>query len=273
MIGQLWKRTIAAADKAGPFIMTNRGPFNFFTHEPLDRDWLNPIAYALATTNRFRGLFSWAGHTLEGVEAAQQHYPVMKHWYSVAEHCVKGMELVAHVSEQHGYNPFGPGDWNRRQDSRLRLLWLLHDAPEAFIGDFPNPLKQTLQIVDGRGRNQGSIQDLENDINARLHEGLCLPVATPTEKRVIKDVDRIMFWCEVALLYGMDVMEAVVTGNYGLRNDSEEAVEIRRVTEASLRMFHGDRREWGWNPEKSARVWEASVRRALKTVALSNDSE
>jgi 5'-nucleotidase len=70
---------------------------------------LGDIAHALARINRF------LGHT---------DYP-----YSVAEHSVRVMMAV---------------ETEEPQDRDLHLAALLHDAHEAYVGDWPTPIKRTM---------------------------------------------------------------------------------------------------------------------------------
>lgn len=78
------------------------------------------IAWSLAHTCRFRG------HC--------------KRFYSVAEHCVRGLDYVPQA---------------------VALPWLLHDAAEAYLMDTPSPLKRHLWIMRNQDIDPWPIEDLE----------------------------------------------------------------------------------------------------------------
>ena len=84
------------------------------TYSGLVFDFINPaeadvsitdIAHSLALINRFNG------HT--------------RRPYSVAEHCVRGSQLI---------------------DQKCAFHFLMHDAAEAYVGDVAAPLKQLLEL-------------------------------------------------------------------------------------------------------------------------------
>lgn len=86
---------------------------------------IDEIAQALSNTCRF------GGHV---------------EFYSVAEHCCR----VATLLRLQGFS------------ERVQLIGLLHDAIEAYIGDIPRPIKQTMTL------NDESILDLEKGMEYAL---------------------------------------------------------------------------------------------------------
>lgn len=92
--------------RIGDWIQTRSGvQFHPFDARPEDFR-IEDIAHALSYCCRF------AGHVSE--------------FYSVAEHSVRVSSLIQHWGDP----------------AEVQLAGLLHDAAEAYIGDFPRPLKQ-----------------------------------------------------------------------------------------------------------------------------------
>lgn len=123
-----------------------------------DDVFIEDIAYSLARTYRFNG------HTRRPI--------------CVAEHSLR-VESILHGQ---GATP------------RIRLLGLLHDATEAYVGDIPAPAKAML------GPN---IRHLENRLFLRIWRSLVEPDAGP-ETAFLPDVvhaaDREAFYLEAAAL-------------------------------------------------------------------------
>lgn len=90
--------------------------------------------------------------------------------YSVAQHCVEGLAIC-------------PSD--------LELLWLLHDAAEAYTKDIPTYMKNIFP----------ELRKFEYHIHAVILEAL--EVAAPTDEQLlkIKRVDEIMFSTELRDLH------------------------------------------------------------------------
>lgn len=106
---------MAAVERIGAWQQTFTGRM-FWAQDPRPEDvFIEDIARALAMQCRF------AGHC--------------KDFYSVAQHCVLVSELVEKSMRQ-----TFTVEWLIRKRA---LAALLHDAPEAYIGDLVRPLKHT----------------------------------------------------------------------------------------------------------------------------------
>ena len=90
-----------------------------------------------------------------------------RHFYSVGQHSINCLK----VSDVFGY------------DEKLKIYTLLHDASEAYICDIPSPLKRLLPEYK---KYEISLQDA-------IYERFNLEKITPTDKRLVKQVDNIMF--------------------------------------------------------------------------------
>jgi len=120
-----------------------------------DQVKIDDIAYSLAGQCRFNG------HC--------------RQWYSVAEHSV-------HVSEclrRHGAQP------------RLRLLGLLHDAAEAYIGDVVSPVKALLVPA---------FRELENQVHGAILEALRIMYPSWWEQSRIGRADQMLLATEAFYL-------------------------------------------------------------------------
>lgn len=93
--------------------------------------------------------------------------------YSVAEHCL-------HVAAQL-YRTYG--------DRLLALLGLLHDAPEAYLGDVVGPLKALLT----------EYQSIEGNLSRVVEQRFHLPFFSLEDPRV-KDVDKAIVPWEMAMI-------------------------------------------------------------------------
>lgn len=96
-------------------------------------------------------------------------------FYSVAQHCVQGLA------------------WIPESDRRLRLLWLLHDAPEALgFVDVPRPVKQHPSMQ--------AYREAEERLQMAVWRQLGGITPTVTEIDAIKDLDDRMLAKEQAML-------------------------------------------------------------------------
>ncbi len=124
---------------------------------------IEDIAHALSTINRYTGHARWP--------------------YSVAQHSLMVAEIVAATS---------PG---------LGLAALLHDAEEAYIGDWSSPLKA---LVVERSNLQGysSIPALvDRAVGCAIHGRFGVRL-TPEDRRLIKHADLVALATEKRDLFG-----------------------------------------------------------------------
>jgi 5'-deoxynucleotidase YfbR-like HD superfamily hydrolase len=131
---------------------------------PLDIE-IEDIAHGLARVAR------WNGQT-KG-----------EHAFSVAQHCV----LVERITT----------DLNPRLTREVRLMALLHDAPEYVIGDLISPFKVAIGI---------DYKALENRLQSVIHVRFGLPNRIPaTLTRLFKKADLISAYYEATQLAGFEV--------------------------------------------------------------------
>jgi 5'-deoxynucleotidase YfbR-like HD superfamily hydrolase len=134
---------------------------------PLDIE-IEDIAHGLARVAR------WNGQT-KGAHA-----------FSVAQHCV----LVERLTQ----------DLNPRITREVRLMALLHDAPEYVVGDLISPFKSAI------GANY---KDLELKLQAAIHLRFNLPAKVPAALAVLfKKADRLSAFYEATQLAGFEDGEA-----------------------------------------------------------------
>ena len=113
-------------------------------------------------------------------------------WYSVAEHTCRMCYLMAH---------------DGHEQAMLRHA-LLHDAAEAYIGDVPTPLKQTLvagkaqgtdvlRLADHTGPVEWhSFSEIENKVREAIYEAMGIEAPTADERVTLSKYDRIMLATE-----------------------------------------------------------------------------
>lgn len=147
------------------WLQTASGKAFDLTHpDPLLVDFQNDVAPALAKLARF------TGHTLGDVG------------YSVAQHCVLGAESLFDATSSH----------------RLAMLFLLHDAHEAYCGDIPTPVAATLaEMVPETKR---AIAYLKHSIDLAIFEAADVAMPTEDEQTVIKRHDTAMMNAERRVL-------------------------------------------------------------------------
>jgi hypothetical protein len=117
---------------------------------------IEDIAHALSNICRYNGHCAWH--------------------YSVAQHSVYVAEIV-HAT-----------------DPRMALVGLLHDAAEAYIGDWSSPLKQVFRRI------AVAVLGLEHDIERAIGERYGVDLVT--RNRLIKQADLITLADEKAALFG-----------------------------------------------------------------------
>ena len=134
---------------------------------PLDIE-IEDIAHGLARVAR------WNGQTKGD------------HAFSVAQHCVLVEQIFAHC--------------NDRPSKQLRLVALLHDAPEYVIGDMISPFKAALGL---------NYKAFEHRLMAAIHIRFGLPPKASDETEVfIKQADKMAAYLEATQLAGFSIPEA-----------------------------------------------------------------
>lgn len=205
-----------------PFIGTPQGRFYFMDRESLDAIDLELIARSLSRTARYRGM--------------------TPRFYSVAEHSLHGAEVLQRASDAElallGVQAQDWGWFGPRERLRAQLLFLLHDAPEAYVGDIPEPLKRQLRGLTGLTADV-PVQTLENDINARIHRALSIPAASGWERGVIKAIDQAMFQWEYRHFFGRTALDEVMASGFGVGDTSlhqRVAETVHRHVEGTVEM-------------------------------------
>jgi uncharacterized protein len=134
---------------------------------PLDIE-IEDIAHGLARVAR------WNGQTKGD------------HAFSVAQHCVLVEQIFSHC--------------NDKPSKQLRLVALLHDAPEYVIGDMISPFKAALGV---------DYKAFEHRLMAAIHIRFGLPPkATDETEALIKQADKMAAYLEATQLAGFSIPEA-----------------------------------------------------------------
>ena len=134
---------------------------------PLDIE-IEDIAHGLARVAR------WNGQTKGD------------HAFSVAQHCVLVEQIFTHCNE--------------RPSKQLRLVALLHDAPEYVIGDMISPFKAALGF---------NYKAFEHRLMAAIHIRFGLPPKASDEtEALIKQADKMAAYLEATQLAGFTIPEA-----------------------------------------------------------------
>ena len=118
-------------------------------------------------------------HSLSLICRANGHF---SEFYSVARHCLN----CAREAEARGMG------------ARMRLLCLLHDATEAYIGDMTRPLKRRLP----------DYCSCEQRLHERILERFGIPGETGGEEAAVRDIDDCMLYHEFLLYNGDRLYDA-----------------------------------------------------------------
>ena len=164
------RRTSSSRTKAAPRVwqrMLSGRRLDLLDPSPMDVE-IEDIAHGLARVAR------WNGQTT-GAYA-----------FSVAQHSVVVERLV--------------GELKPAVTPSMRLMALLHDAPEYVVGDMISPFK----AVIGSG-----YKSVEARLERAIHLRFGLPATTPPAlKKVIKKADLVCAWYEATQLAGFEPHEA-----------------------------------------------------------------
>ncbi|MCO7727336.1 hypothetical protein NJB93_12105 [Brucella intermedia] len=150
--------------------------------------------------------------------------------YSVAQHCVMGADALA----------------NETGDTTLCAYFLLHDAHEAFIGEWPRPA--VLFLADALYRMHDIpmhfVRDAVEAVKARIDQTIYrkagLPPVVPYG---VKEMDERMLRAETALLFG----------NNGVKNLAGRELPMPKLTGAIK----------PWAPMKAEEAWLDRLSRYL----------
>ena len=112
-------------------------------------------------------------HSLSYLCRANGHF---NRFFSVARHCVN----CVREAEARGYG------------ARVRLLCLLHDATEAYIGDMTRPLKRRLPFYC----------ECEEQLHDMILERFAIPRESEAELRLVREIDDCMLYHEFLLFNG-----------------------------------------------------------------------
>jgi uncharacterized protein len=140
--------------------------------KPADIDIMGDILPALASIARFDGACA----------------PRLGRPWTVLDHSVIGADLLS----QSPHNP--------ARGHRLPLLFLLHDAHEAYIGDITTPVAQAIEAqanrafpgVGGYGAGYAArvgLGDLKFAWDAAIHAALGVAMPDQAEKRILREHD------------------------------------------------------------------------------------
>lgn len=153
-------------NRAWQRMLSGRG-LDLLDPSPLDIE-IEDIAHGLARVAR------WNGQT-KGAHA-----------FSVAQHCMLVERVVSELSP--------------RADRSIKLMALLHDAPEYVVGDLISPFKAAVGL---------DYKDFELRLLSAIHLRFGLPAKTPAETaKLIKKADHIAAYFEATQLAGFVREEA-----------------------------------------------------------------
>lgn len=146
---------------AANFIKVRSGRRFYYATPQEDSFRISDIAHAASNLCRFNG------HT--------------RKFFSVAQHSIECAYLAYDLADQ-------------ASKERAALACLLHDAHEAYIGDFPTPFKSEFIAA---------FEQAENRVIGALHGALGITELMAEQDSIVKSIDRLMLFSD-ALRWGMD---------------------------------------------------------------------
>ncbi len=151
-------------------------------------------------------------HSLSMICRANGHF---REFFSVARHCIN----CTKEAEMRGYS------------ARVRLLCLLHDATEAYIGDMTRPLKRQLEYYC----------ECEEKLHGEILNAFGVALPNAEENALVKSVDDCMLYHEFRTFNGDCLFDEApsihIEIQYSERNFAEtkaEYLEIYRKLHAEV---------------------------------------
>ena len=150
-------------------------------------------------------------HSLSLICRANGHF---REFFSVARHCIN----CAHEAEAREYAP------------RIRLLCLLHDATEAYIGDMTRPLKRQLPNYCA----------CEERLYADILTALGIPAPTAEETALVKEIDDCMLYHEFRTFNGDILLEEAPEIHVEIEHSERPFLETKAEYLALYDVLKGD---------------------------------
>lgn len=153
-------------------------------------------------------------HSLSMICRANGHFT---EFYSVARHCFN----CAREAEARGFG------------ARIRLLCLLHDATEAYIGDMTRPLKRRLPYYC----------ECERRLHGRILERFGVPAENGSEAAAVREIDDCMLYHEFLLYNGDRLYDAPPEIHIEIAGSEKACMQTKREF---LELFEKLMREAGY---------------------------
>lgn len=145
-------------------------------------------------------------HALSMICRAGGHFPEV---HSVAQHCLE----CSAEAEARGYSPI------------VQLYALIHDAAEAYLGDFVHPVKARMP----------EYKDVEEHLLNVIYRKYTGRIPTEEEQKRIKEIDTNMLWFEFLHYMGIGTGDP---GNGILTEPAYKEEPRDLVAEQYLARFH-----------------------------------
>lgn len=154
------------------FIPTVSGKRFYYRDPKADQIELEDIAHGLSLHPRYGGQ--------------------TENFFSVARHSI----LVSRELEEKGYS------------GKIQIYGLLHDAPEAYLGDVPAPLKKNLD----------NLRSIEDEILDAVWEAFDIDKPGDDEWKKVKEADNTLLHYEAPQLVSLDGWTRDVDRDYSLKS-------------------------------------------------------